>query len=150
MIHGFSAILHRGSPQWKVFYNKRTSAERANKRIKIDGLLEEGHHHASMMWYIRLFAIISVIHVDAWHNNNLTLKKMVFQGLRILRPFLATSSNITVFHSYMKAFRITALLIHTISFQSVWFSNLHKSMMHCNGNLTLSMSAKRQASVSKS
>ena len=60
----------RSSPQWKVLYNKRTSAERANKRIKIDGLLEEGHHHSSMMWYIRLFAIISVIHVDAWHDNN--------------------------------------------------------------------------------
>ncbi len=59
----------RGSDQWKKIYNKRTSAERANKRIKIDGLLEEGHHHSSMMWYIRLFAIISVIHVDAWHKT---------------------------------------------------------------------------------
>ena len=59
----------RGSTQWKQVYNKRTSAERANKRIKIDGLLEEGHHRSSMMWYIRLFAIISVIHVDAWRNH---------------------------------------------------------------------------------
>ena len=59
----------RGSPQWKQAYNKRTSAERANKRIKIDGLLEEGHHRSSMMWYIRLFAILSVIHVDAWHER---------------------------------------------------------------------------------
>ena len=59
----------RGSAQWKKIYNKRTSAERSNKRIKIDGLLEEGRHHSSMMWYIRLFAIISVIHVDAWHKT---------------------------------------------------------------------------------
>ena len=59
----------RGSPQWKQIYNKRTSAERANKRIKIDGLLEEGRHHSSMMWYIRLFAIISVIHVNAWRKR---------------------------------------------------------------------------------
>ncbi|WP_051650387.1 transposase [Selenomonas sp. AB3002] len=59
----------RGSPQWKQVYNKRTSAERANKYIKIDGLLEEGHHHSSMMWYIRLFAIISVIHVNAWRKR---------------------------------------------------------------------------------
>ncbi|SEH33201.1 hypothetical protein SAMN05216583_1221, partial [Selenomonas sp. KH1T6] len=59
----------RGSDQWKKIYNKRTSAKRANKRIKIDGLLKEGHHHSSMMWYIRLFAIISVIHVDAWHKT---------------------------------------------------------------------------------
>ncbi|MBQ1614714.1 MAG: transposase [Selenomonas sp.] len=59
----------RGSPQWKQAYNKRTSAERANKRIKIDGLLEEGRHRSSMMWYIRLFAILSVIHIDAWHER---------------------------------------------------------------------------------
>lgn len=59
----------RGSALRKKIYNKRTSAERANKRIKIDGLLEEGHHLSSMMWYIRLFAIISVIHVDAWHKT---------------------------------------------------------------------------------
>ena len=68
----FHPTIHRPSPLFmtsSTAYNKRTSAERVNKRIKIDRLLEEGRHRSSMMWYIRLFAILSVIHIDAWHER---------------------------------------------------------------------------------
>lgn len=34
----------RDSEEWKVEYNARTSAERSNKREKIDFQLESGRH----------------------------------------------------------------------------------------------------------
>lgn len=55
-----------GSEEWKVEYNTRTSAERCNKREKIDYKLEDGRYRSSMMWYCRLFAIMMCQHLDAW------------------------------------------------------------------------------------
>ena len=39
-------------------YNKRTSSERCNKRIKLDYLLEAGKHLSTKFWYVRLYLII--------------------------------------------------------------------------------------------
>ncbi|MDF2884280.1 MAG: hypothetical protein K0R54_4847 [Clostridiaceae bacterium] len=44
----------RGSKEWKTEYNARTSAERSNKREKLDFLLEIGRHLSTKMWYFRL------------------------------------------------------------------------------------------------
>jgi len=59
-------IPPRDSKQWKTQYNARTSAERCNKRMKIDFLLESGHHRSSKMWYCRLYGIMMCQHLDAW------------------------------------------------------------------------------------
>ena len=56
----------RGSNEWKLEYNARTSAERCNKREKIDYKLEDGRYRSSMMLYCRLFAIMMCQHLDAW------------------------------------------------------------------------------------
>ena len=56
----------RGSEEWKLEYNARTSAERCNKREKIDYKLEDGRYRSSMMWYCRLFSIMMCQHLDAW------------------------------------------------------------------------------------
>lgn len=56
----------RGSEEWKLEYNARTSAERCNKRKKIDYKLEDGRYRSSMMLYCRLFAIMMCQHLDAW------------------------------------------------------------------------------------
>ena len=56
----------RGSKEWKLEFNARTSAERCNKREKIDYKLEDGRYRSSMMWYCRLFAIMMCQHLDAW------------------------------------------------------------------------------------
>ena len=56
----------RGSEKWRLEYNARTSAERCNKREKIDYKLEDGRYRSSMMWYCRLFAIMMCQHLDAW------------------------------------------------------------------------------------
>ena len=56
----------RGSEEWKLEYNARTSAERCNKREKIDYKLEDGRYRSSMMWYCRLFVIMMCQHLDAW------------------------------------------------------------------------------------
>ena len=56
----------RGSAEWKLEYNARTSAERCNKREKIDYKLEDGRYRSSMMWYCRLFSIMMCQHLDAW------------------------------------------------------------------------------------
>lgn len=58
----------RGSKEWKETYNGRTSAERCNKRMKLDYLLEDAHHHASKFWYIRVYLIMMVLHLDAWSS----------------------------------------------------------------------------------
>ena len=56
----------RDSAEWKLGYNARTSAERCNKREKIDYKLEDGRYRSSMMWYCRLFSIMMCQHLDAW------------------------------------------------------------------------------------
>ena len=56
----------RGSKEWKLEYNARTSSERCNKREKIDYKLEDGRHRSTKMWYCRLFAIMMCQHLDAW------------------------------------------------------------------------------------
>lgn len=56
----------RDSEAWKLEYNARTSAERCNKREKIDYKLEDGKYRSSMMWYCRLFSIMMCQHLDAW------------------------------------------------------------------------------------
>ncbi len=56
----------RDSEQWKLEYNARTSAERSNKREKIDFQLESGRHRSTKMWYCRLYHILMLQHLDAW------------------------------------------------------------------------------------
>ena len=56
----------RDSKEWKLEYNTRTSAERCNKREKIDYKLEDGRYRSSKMWYCRLFSIMMCQHLDAW------------------------------------------------------------------------------------
>ena len=56
----------RGSDEWVQMYNKRTSSERCNKRIKLDSMLEACKHHSSMLWYVRLYLIIMLKHLVQW------------------------------------------------------------------------------------
>ena len=56
----------RGSELWKTMYNKRTAAERCNKRIKIDYLLEQGHHRKTVFWYVRVYVIMMLQHLASW------------------------------------------------------------------------------------
>jgi len=50
-------------------YKHRTAAERCNNRIKCDYAYESGHHRSTMMWYIRLLCIMSLIHLDKWASS---------------------------------------------------------------------------------
>jgi hypothetical protein len=45
-------------------YNKRTSAERSNKQIKLDSLLELGKHRSTMLWYVRLYLVMMLLHLS--------------------------------------------------------------------------------------
>ena len=56
----------RDSDAWKLEYNARTSAERSNKREKLDFKLEDGRHRSTKMWYCRLYHILMLQHLDAW------------------------------------------------------------------------------------
>ena len=56
----------RSSKEWKMIYNARSSAERCNKREKVDYKLEDGRYRSSKMWYCRLSAIMMCQHLDAW------------------------------------------------------------------------------------
>jgi len=58
--------IARESEQWKSIFNRRTSVERSNKREKIDYHLEDGRHRSTMMWMIRIYAIMMCQHMDAW------------------------------------------------------------------------------------
>ena len=59
-------ISPRGSDEFTGMYNKRTSSERCNKRMKNDFLLEDGHHRKTMFWYIRVYLIMMIQHLSAW------------------------------------------------------------------------------------
>ena len=68
----------RSSKEWKLEYNARTSAERSNKREKLDFKLENGRHRSTKMWYCRLYHILMLQHLDAWNlPSESTLKKMI-------------------------------------------------------------------------
>ena len=68
----------RSSKEWKLEYNARTSAERSNKREKLDFKLEDGRHRSTKMWYCRLYHILMLQHLDAWDlPPESTLKKMI-------------------------------------------------------------------------
>ena len=71
-------IPPRDSEQWKSEYNARTSAERSNKREKLDFKLEDGRHRSTKMWYCRLYHILMLQHLDALDlPSESTLKKMI-------------------------------------------------------------------------
>lgn len=59
----------RGTNEWKNEYKRRTAAERDNKCIKDDLLLENGSHLSTKMWYCRLYRILMCRHLNAWELN---------------------------------------------------------------------------------
>ena len=68
----------RDSEAWKKEYDARTSAERSNKREKIDFKLEDGRHRSTKMWYCRLYHILMLQHMDAWDLPfDSTLRKLI-------------------------------------------------------------------------
>ena len=68
----------RSSKEWKLEYNARTSAERSNKREKLDFKLEDGRHRSTKMWYCRLYHILMLQHLDAWDlPSKSPLKKLI-------------------------------------------------------------------------
>ena len=70
----------RDSEKWKLEYNARTSAERSNKRGKIDFKLESGRHRSTKMWYCRLYHILMLQHLDAWDLPfESALKKLILE-----------------------------------------------------------------------
>lgn len=70
----------RDSKKWKLEYNARTSAERSNKREKIDFKLESGRHRSTKMWYCRLYHILMLQHLDAWDLPfESTLRKLILE-----------------------------------------------------------------------
>lgn len=74
-------IPPRDSKEWKTEYNARTSAERSNKREKLDFLLENGRHRSTKMWYCRLYHILMLQHLDAWDlPYESDLKRLILQA----------------------------------------------------------------------
>ncbi|ALX50666.1 MULTISPECIES: transposase [Lentibacillus] len=61
--------LSRETDRWKTIYKSRTSVERSNKREKVDYHLEAGRHRSTMMWYVRIYAIMMCQHIDAWYDH---------------------------------------------------------------------------------
>ena len=71
----------RSSKEWKLEYNARTSAERSNKREKLDFKLEDGRHRSTKMWYCRLYHILMLQHLDAWDMPfESALRKLILQA----------------------------------------------------------------------
>ena len=74
-------IPPRDSGEWKTEFNARTSAERSNKRQKLDFLLESGRHRSTKMWYCRLYHILMLQHLDAWDLPfESTLRKLILNA----------------------------------------------------------------------
>ena len=73
-------IPPRDGAEWKKEFNARTSAERSNKREKLDFKLEDGRHHSTKMWYCRLYHIMMLQHLDAWDlPYESTLQKLILE-----------------------------------------------------------------------
>lgn len=68
----------RSSKEWKLEYNARTSAERSNKREKLDFKLEDDRHRSTKIWYCRLYHILMLQHLDAWDlPSEVTPRKLI-------------------------------------------------------------------------
>jgi hypothetical protein len=75
-------IPPRNSKEWNTEYNARISAERNNKRQKIDYKLECGKHRSTREWYCRLYGIMMLQHLDAWDLPfDSTVKQRIKQAL---------------------------------------------------------------------
>jgi hypothetical protein len=73
-------IPPRDSEEWKKEYNARTSAERSNKREKLDFRSEDGRHRSTKLWYCRLYHIMMLQHLDAWDlPYESALRKLILQ-----------------------------------------------------------------------
>lgn len=73
-------IPPRDSEEWKSEFNARTSAERSNKREKLDFKLEDGRHRSTKMWYCRLYHIMMLQHLDTWDLPfESTLRKLILE-----------------------------------------------------------------------
>ncbi len=71
----------RDSEEWKLEYNVRTSAERSNKREKIDFKLESGRHRSTKMWYCRRYHILMPQHLNVWELPfEFTLRKLTLEA----------------------------------------------------------------------
>ena len=73
--------IPRNSKEWKFIYNRRTAAERSNKREKVDYKLEAGRHRSTKMWYVRIYGIMMCQHIDAWYahlQDSLHMKTVIF------------------------------------------------------------------------
>ena len=71
----------RSSKEWKLEYNAGTSAERSNKREKLDFKPEYGRHRSTKMWYCRLYHILMLQHLDAWDlPPESPLKKLILNA----------------------------------------------------------------------
>lgn len=57
----------RGSEKWRLIYKRCTSIERSNKQEKIDYKFESGRHRSTMMWYFRIYGIMTCQHMYAWY-----------------------------------------------------------------------------------
>lgn len=74
-------IPSRDTDEWKLEYHARTSAERSNKREKVDFKLEDGRHRSTKMWYCRFYHILMLQHLDAWDMPfESALRKLILQA----------------------------------------------------------------------
>jgi len=56
----------RGSEEWLKKYDKRSSAERSNKRKKIDFRLQQARVRSREQWFVRYTLAAICQHLDAW------------------------------------------------------------------------------------
>ena len=62
--------IPRDSEQWKLFYNKRTSSERLNDRIKNDFNVKNSGVRSVEAWTVRFFLGAFCMYLDAWYKTS--------------------------------------------------------------------------------
>lgn len=60
----------RGSEKWLKTYNKRTSAERSNKKKKTDYKIEQARVRSREQWFCRYALTAICQHLDAWTKTS--------------------------------------------------------------------------------
>ena len=77
----FFTRIPRGTELWRARYKRRTAAERFNKRLKEDYLLEKrGKIRSSRAWSFRVFADAMCLHIDAMVKHlNLDMRSLILQ-----------------------------------------------------------------------
>jgi hypothetical protein len=78
--------IPRNSELWKLLYNKRTTTERCNDRIKNDFNVKNSGVRSLERWTVRFFLGAFCMYLDTWYKNSNLKISDLFPAMKSFKP----------------------------------------------------------------